>query len=138
MAEFVMKYLLEASFLDGKIRVDSKATSTEEIGNPPHYGTVRKLESVGIPVLPHAASQMTKKDYSQYEYIIGMDSYNIRNILRITGGDPEHKVSRLLDFTGESRDIDDPWYTGDFDSTYEDVRRGCEALLNKLEKEFTK
>jgi len=127
-----MKYLIDGSQLEGNVFVDSKATSTEEIGNPPHRGTVNKLNSVGIPLYPHTASQMKKSDYQKFDYIIAMDSYNVRNIMRIIGSDPENKVFKLLDFTDTPGDIDDPWYTGDFDTTYNEVRKGCQALLDKL------
>lgn len=132
MAEFVMKYLLETCDKGFEVKVDSKATSTEEIGNPPHRGTVNMLNSVGIPIYPHKASQMTEEDYDRYDYIIGMDSYNIRNIMRIIKKDPMGKVHKLMEYAGSSKDIADPWYTGDFHTTYNDVRTGCQALLEKL------
>lgn len=132
MAEFVMKDLVNKSGYKDKFFIASKATSTEELGNSPHYGTRNKLRSEGIPMEPHRASQMDKNDYNEYDYIIGMDSWNYKNILRITGGDPENKVYLLLEFAGLSRDIADPWYTGDFDKTYEDIYKGCEALLHSL------
>ncbi len=113
-------------------RISSAATSREEIGNPPHHGTVRKLREVGIPVIPHRAVQMTKADYDEYDYLIGMDSVNIRNMTRIAGGDPEGKIYKLLTFAGSSRDVADPWYTGDFDATYQDVMTGCEGLLQYI------
>ena len=130
MAEMVMKYLV--SDYGDQFYIESKGTSNEEEGNGVHYGTVRKLQSVGIPCLPHRASQMNKKDYDNFDYIIGMETSNIRNILRITGGDPDGKVSRLLDWTDSPGDIADPWYTGNFDETYKGVRKGCEAVLRKL------
>lgn len=127
-----MKYLVKKSGLENSIYIESKATSTEEIGNPPHYGTVSKLRQVGIPVLEHRASQMKKSDYEKFDYIIGMDRWNYRNIISITGGDPAEKVSLLLDFTNRPGDIADPWYTHNFDETYNDVLEGCQALLNKI------
>lgn len=132
MAESVMSHLIDQHYLSHAISVDSAATSTEEIGNPPHRGTVCKLQQVGIPVVPHRARQMRKSDYETYDYLIGMDDWNIRNILRIAGGDPENKICKLLEFAGSTRDIADPWYTGDFDETYDDVMEGCEALLKHL------
>lgn len=132
MAESVMSHLITTHHLSHAISVDSAATSTEEIGNPPHRGTVRKLQQVGIPVVPHRARQMRKADYEEYDYLIGMDDWNIRNMNRIAGGDPENKICKLLEFAGSSRDIADPWYTGNFDETYEDVMEGCEALLAHL------
>ena len=127
MAEYVMKALVNKSGLSDTFFIDSAATSREEIGNPVHYGTRHKLEEVGIYCGNHKARQMQKHEYDEYDYIIGMDSWNIRNINRIIGNsDPEGKVSKLLDFTEEKgKDI-----TGDFDTTYRDVKKGCEALLN--------
>ena len=124
--------LVNKSGLSDTFFIDSAATSREEIGNPVHYGTRHKLEEVGIYCGNHKARQMQKHEYDEYDYIIGMDSWNIRNINRIIGNsDPEGKVSKLLDFTEEKgKDIADPWYTGDFDTTYRDVKKGCEALLN--------
>ena len=116
----------------GVVHIDSKATSTEEIGNGPHYGTVRKLNEVRVPVLSHRASQMKRSDYDNYDYIIGMDQWNYKNMNRILGADPDGKVSLLLDFTDSPRDIADPWYTGNFDMTYNDVMEGCTAFLNYL------
>lgn len=85
-----------------------------------------------MPVVPHRAVQMTKKDYEAYDYLIGMDDWNIRNMQRITGGDPQNKIYKLLEFANSTRDIADPWYTGNFDVTYDDIMEGCEALLKKL------
>lgn len=132
MAEFVMKDLVNKSGYKEDFFIASKATSTEELGNSPHYGTRNKLKSEKIPMEPHRASQMDRSDYNKFDYIIGMDSWNYKNILRITGGDPDGKVSLLLSFAGLSRDIADPWYTGNFDKTYEDICEGCEALLHNL------
>lgn len=134
MAQFVFQDMVNKEGLADRFVIDSKATSTEELGNGPHYGTVRKLKEVGVPVLLHRASQMRRSDYKEYDYIIGMDGWNYRNMMRILGGDPEGKVSLLLDHTEHPRDIADPWYSGNFDATYEDVVEGCEALLRKLSK----
>ena len=130
MAESVMTYLINQRNLGSRIEVDSAATSTEEIGNPPHHGTVRKLREVGIPVVPHRARQMKKQDYDYYDYLIGMDDWNIRNMLKIADGDPDQKIKKLLEFAGSTRDIADPWYTGNFDVTYADVLEGCEGMLD--------
>ena len=92
------------------------------------------MKGVGIPILPHRAVQMTKKDYEQYDYLIGMDGENIRNMNRIAGGDPEGKIHMLLEFSDEPRAIADPWYTGNFDVTYRDVVEGCEAFLSYLNR----
>ena len=116
--------------------IDSAATSREEIGNGPHYGTVSKLRSVGIPVVPHRARQMTKADYDDFDYLIGMDSYNTSNMVRIAGGDPEGKIFQMLDFAGLNRSIADPWYTGDFDSTYNDLLLGLNGFWKKLSSRF--
>lgn len=130
MCESVMTHLVKNHHLSHLFTIASAATSREEIGNPPHYGTVTKLRQVGIPVIPHRAVQMTRADYDNYDYLIGMDSANIRNMTRIAGGDPEGKIYKLLSFAGIDRDVADPWYTGDFDATYRDVSLGCEALLD--------
>lgn len=137
MAEYVMKYLVKSHGLQESFYIDSAATSTEEIGNPVHHGTRRKLQEVGIPCGDHRARQMTRKDYEEFDYLIGMDSWNMRNINRIIGnGDPDGKVNRLLDFTDRvGEDIADPWYTGNFDVTYRDVREGCEGLLSHIMEE---
>ena len=111
------------------IYINSAATSREEIGNSPHYGTVNKLREVKIPLVPHRAEQMTAQDYAAYDYLIGMDTANIRNMTRIAGGDKQGKIYKLLTFAGSNRDVADPWYTGDFDTTYNDVMQGCTALL---------
>lgn len=134
MAEFVMRDMIKRCGLDGKIVTASAATSTEEIGNPVHSGTRRKLREHGISTDGKYAVQLTKSDYDKYDYLIGMDSANIRNMKRITGGD--EKIIRLLDLTDEPRDVADPWYTGDFDTTYNDVVKGCKVLLEKLEGEL--
>ena len=114
--------------------IDSAATSYEEIGHGVHPGTRNKLSSVGIPCGNHKARRMTKQDYSEFDYIIGMDTANIRNINRIIGDDLEGKVYKLLSFAGQMGDIADPWYTGNFDETYRDVVEGCEALFKKLQR----
>lgn len=134
MAESVLTHLVNKRGLADCFEINSAATSREEIGNPPHYGTVNKLKRVGIPVVPHRATQMTKKDYEYYDYLIGMDSANIRNMNRIAGGDSQGKIYKLPSFAGFSKDIADPWYTGNFDETYDDVLEGCEAFLDYLVK----
>lgn len=127
-----MTYLVSKRHLSDQFQIASAATSREEIGNSPHYGTVNKLRAVGIPVVPHRAVQMTKQDYHKYDYLIGMDDANIRNMTRIANGDPEHKIHKLLEYAGSERAIADPWYTGEFDVTYDDILEGCEAFLNFL------
>ncbi len=135
MAESVFTHLAKERHVDHLFHINSAATSREEIGNPPHYGTVRKLREVGIPIIPHCAVQMTKSDYDEYDYLIGMDTANIRNMNRIAGGDSEGKIYKLLSFADSSRDVADPWYTGDFEATYRDVLAGCEGLLEYILKQ---
>ena len=133
MAEMVFKHLVRQQYLEDYFHIDSAATSREEIGNGVHYGTRQKLKEVGIFCENHRARQMTKKDYETFDYLIGMDDWNIRNMLRIAGGDPEQKIFKLLDFTKRKGiSIADPWYTGNFDATYEDVKEGCEGFLEFL------
>ena len=136
MAQSVFAHMVSQQGLSDYFQIDSAATSREEIGNPPHYGTVNKLRQEGIPLIPHRARQMTRQDYKEYDYLIGMDDANIRNMERIAGGDPAHKIHRLLSFAGSGRAIAEPWYTGNFDVTYEDVIEGCEALLETLQSEI--
>ena len=132
MAESVLTHMVKQRHIDHLFEINSAATSREEIGNPPHHGTVNKLRQVGIPLIPHRAVQMAKADYEKYDYLIGMDDWNIRNMLRIAGSDPDHKIRKLLSFAGSARDIADPWYTGNFDETYDDIIEGCEAFLRSL------
>lgn len=136
MAESVFTYLVTQAGLASHFEINSAATSREEIGNPPHYGTVDKLRREHIPLIPHHARQMTAEDYRYYDYLIGMDTANIRNMTRIAGGvDKEQKIFKLLTFAGSGRDVADPWYTGDFDATFADVMAGCSGLLEKIRRE---
>lgn len=135
MAECVLQDMLAKNGLAGQIEVSSAATSTEEIGNPVHPGTLRVLRKQGITSCDHRAVQLKQADYTHYDLIVGMDSANLRNILRITGGDVKGKVHRLLDFTNTPGEIADPWYTGDFDATFCDVYAGCLALLERVKKQ---
>ena len=132
MAQFVFQDMVNKRGLADQFEIDSKATSTEELGNPPHRGTVRKMKEMGIPMIPHRASQLRNSDYGDYDFFIGMDTWNIKNMNRILGGDPEGKVYKLLAFGSDGRDIADPWYTGNFDETYRDVTEGCEGFLRYL------
>lgn len=132
LAEFVMKDLTERQGLAGKFQIASAATSREELGNDIHPGTRRVLEREGIPFSSRQARQITKSDYEAYDYIIAMDRANLRNLERLLGGDPEGKFFLFLEFVGEHRDIADPWYTGNFDETYRDIKQGCTALLEFL------
>lgn len=128
MAEFVLRDMLKKRGIES-VEVASAATSTEEIGNGVHRGTRAILHSLGIDCSFKRARQMTRSDYAEYDLLLGADSRNIVNMKRIAGADGEGKILRLLDFTARPRDISDPWYTGDFDTTYADVKEGCEALI---------
>ncbi|MCF2660704.1 low molecular weight protein-tyrosine-phosphatase [Pseudoflavonifractor phocaeensis] len=132
MAEFVMKDLVGKRGLEAKFKIASAATSTEEIGNPVYPPARRKLAEHGIGCEGHAARQLRRSDYHDWDYLVGMDGANLRNMNRICGGDPQKKLSLLLDYTGRPRDVADPWYTGDFDQTWEDVNAGCRALLDYI------
>ena len=134
MAEFVMKEKLKASGLADFVHVESAAMHTDEIGNDTYYGTKEILDRYGIPYEPRAARLATKNDYSSFDYIIGMDKYNMRDMRTLFRGDPEGKLSLLMDWVGLSRDVADPWYTGDFESTYNDVDAGCTALLEHIKR----
>ena len=132
LAQSVFAHKVDMLGLSDRFIIDSAATSTEEIGNPPHRGTVNKLKEAGIPLIPHRAKQITVADYGKFDYIIGMDAANMRNLNRMLNGDQEGKLYKLLSFAGTDRDISDPWYTGNFDITYEDVEEGCNAFLDYL------
>ena len=134
MAEFLMKDLVEKVGMANQFYIASAATSTEVIGNDVHHGTKKKLSEVGISTMGKTAVQITKSDFDEYDYIIGMDQYNLVNIKRVIGEANEEKLYSLLDFTDNPRDIADPWYTGNFDETYDDIYEGCEALLEYLIK----
>ncbi len=137
MAEFVMKDMIRKRGMESRFEIASAATSREEIGNPVYPPARRKLAEHGISCGGHHARQMTKEDYDRYDYIIGMDHANIRNILRITGGDPDRKISLLLDHGKRAgQEVADPWYTGDFDETWDDVTQGCAQLLTELGKDL--
>lgn len=132
MCESVFTYMVQEAELADRFVIDSAATSTEEIGNPPHWGTANKLREAGIPLVPHRAKQITAADYDEFDYIIGMDTANIRNLNRMLKGDPKGKIYKLLSFAGSRRDIADPWYTGNFDETYSDIMEGCSGFLKYL------
>lgn len=135
MAECVLKHMVKNQGRAGDFFIHSAATSREEIGNPIYPPAVRKLKAEGVPLTGHRAVQMTREDYDKYDLLLAADSANVRNMTRITGGDPEGKIRRLLDYTRRPRDIADPWYTGNFDITYDDIVEGCEALLKQLDQE---
>ena len=133
MAEFVMKDLVKKAGLEDEFYIESAATSTEELGNPVHYGTRSILKRHGIPCDGKYARQMTRSDYAEFDMLIAMDQRNLRNMERFTGGDPAGKVSLLLDYAGRSgEEVADPWYTGDFQATWDDVLEGCTGLLEEL------
>lgn len=133
MAEFVMKDLVQKAGLTDHFYIESAATSTEEIGNEVYPPAKRKLAEHGISCKGKTARQMTRSDYQSFDLLIGMDDWNIRNMTRIAGGDPEGKIHKLLDYTARKGDVADPWYTGDFDATWRDVTEGCRELLKSLE-----
>lgn len=132
MAEFVMKDLLSAAGLEDRYEIASAATSREELGNPVYPPARRVMSAHGIDCTGKTARQLQNSDYDRYDLLVGMDAANVRDILRICGGDYDHKISRLLDHTDRPGDIADPWYTEDFDQTWLDVERGCKALLKKI------
>ncbi len=134
MAEFIMKYLVDQRGLTNQFHIASAATSTEEIGSRVHHGTAAVLERLGIDYSEKRARQMTKKDYQDYDMLIGMDDWNMRNMNRIAGGDPDGKLYLLMDFTDRPGEVADPWYTRNFEVTYRDVMDGCEGLLAYLEE----
>lgn len=134
MAEYIFKDIIKRQGIE-EIHIDSAATSSEEIGNSIHYGTRNKLKEMNIEYGNHFARQITNNDYEQFDYIIGMEEKNINDIKKIVGKDNKNKVYRLLDFSKNPRDIADPWYTGDFDKTYDDIVEGLEEFLNYLRQE---
>ncbi len=135
MAEMIMRQMLSEAGLGDKVLVDSCATSSEEIGNTIYPPARRCLQAHGIPILPHTARQITRSDYTRFDLILCMENYNIRNLRPVLGNDimaedatlPHPKIHRLL-----SRDVADPWYTGDFETAYSDIAEGCRNLLHTL------
>ncbi len=132
MAEFVMKEIVKEAGLSGHFEIASAATSTEELGNPVYPSARRKLLEHGIRCDGKRARQLTRADYQKYDYLIGMDSYNLRNMQRMCGGDRDRKISLLLDYTNHPGSVADPWFTGDFDATWCDVNEGCRGFLEML------
>ncbi len=133
MAEFVMKDLVRKAGLESQFQIASAATSTEEIGSPVYPPARRKLAEHGINCSGKTARQLTRADYDRYDLLIGMDNANLRNMRRICGGDSDGKIRLLLEFTGRSGEVADPWYTGDFETTWRDVLEGCSGLLSHLQ-----
>ena len=138
MAEFIFKKLIKDAGVESKFLVRSSATSTEEIyhgkGNPVYPPAKRELAKNKIPTEEREAVQLKASDYTEYDLFIGMDSANIRNMLRIFSGDPEGKVKKLLSFAGKDADVSDPWYSDRFDIAFSDISEGCIALLEHLTK----
>ena len=132
MAEFVMKDLVKKAGLEGKFHIESAATSTEEIGNSVYPPARRKLSEHGIDCTGKTARQLTRADYNRFDLLIGLDRANLRNMIRICGGDPDGKIHLLLDYSDHPDDIADPWYTGDFEGTWRDVSEGCRGLLREV------
>ncbi len=132
MAESVFAHMAKQFGVEGEVAAASAAAHTDELGNPPHRGTREKLNREGIPLIPHRARLLTREDGKKFDLLIGMDEYNRRDILRVVGAENAHKVKCLLDFTTHPRAIADPWYTGNFDETFDDITEGCAALLKYL------
>ena len=134
MAEFVMKQLVGEAGREGDFYIESAATSTEELGNPVYPPARRKLSEHGISCQGKTARQLKRADYDRFDLLVGMDEWNLRNMRRICNGDPEGKIHRLMDFTDRPGDVADPWYTGDFERTWQDVLLGCRCLLESIIK----
>ena len=134
MAEFVMKEYVRRAGLDDAVHIESAAMHRDEIGSDTHYGTREILDRYSIPYEPRAARLATKADYERFDYLIGMDCYNMRDMRRLFSNDPAGKLSLLMEWAGEQRDVADPWYTGDFQTTFDDVDAGCIALLEHLKR----
>ncbi len=132
MAEFVLKDMVKKAGLSSGFHIESAAVSAEEPGNPVYPPARRELAAHGISCQGKTARLMTRADYDRFDLLVCMDSANLRRMERICGGDPQGKMSRLLDHTAYPGDVADPWYTGDFSRTWQDVEVGCRALLEKL------
>lgn len=135
MAEFLMKDKVEKLGESDKFLIASAGTSSEELGNPVHYGTRRVLDRLGISCVGKRATKLSVKDYDKYDYFVGMDEANRRNMKFLFGGDKENKVSCLMDYTSRPREVADPWWTGDFEETYQDIKEGLDAFYEFLIKE---
>ncbi len=132
MAEFIMKQIVDKRGLSDSFHIESAAMHTDAIGSHVYPPARRKLNALGIDCSAKRARLVTPHDYNEYDYIVGMDRYNMRDMERVFGGDAQNKLSLLLDYTGEHRDVSDPWYTDDFDATEKDVENGCLALLSHI------
>ena len=135
MAEFIMKDLVRKAGLENQFHIASAATSTEETGNPVYPPARRKLAEHGIGCSGKTSRQLTKADYGSYDLLIGMDSANLQNMRRICGGDPSGKIHLLMEYTSRPGDVADPWYTRDFETTWQDILEGCGELLTQLTAE---
>lgn len=133
MAEFVMKDLVSKARLTDKYYIESAATSTEELGNEVYPPAKRKLAEHNVSCKGKTARQMTRSDYDRFDLLIGMDQWNIRNMNRICGGDPKGKIRMLMDYTNRPGEVADPWYTGNFEATWQDVLLGCQCLIDNIE-----
>ena len=136
MAEFIMKKLVSDSGLSDSFYIASSATSTEELGNSVYPPAKSELAKHGIGCSGKTAVQLRKSDYDKYDYFIGMDTANIRNMNRIFGSDKNEKIYKLLTFAGRSTDVSDPWYSRDFGTAYADIEEGCNGLLNQLREKL--
>ena len=134
MAEYIMKDLVAKAGLEWKYEIASAATSTEELGNPVYPQARRELAAHGLSCKGHSARQITRRDYDDWDYLIAMERYNIRNMRRFFPDDPQGKISLLMQHAGRDEDIEDPWYSGNFSSVYRQVEEGCRALLKELEE----
>ena len=134
MAKFIFENMVQQEGLQDYFFISSKGTSSEELGNPMHPKAILELEYHHVPYFKHCASKLEKSDYRIFDYFIGMDAYNISSMLRIFGSDVDCKVYRLLDFCDRKKDIDDPWYTGRFSLTYQEIELGCQSFLDYLIK----
>ena len=132
MAEFILKAMAKAHHVSDRLLIASAATSPEELGNDMSYRAKSMLTLNHIPFKRHTATKLTRADYDRYDYIIGMDSFNMRNMLRLFGDDPQNKLRLLLSFAGRAADIDDPWYSDNYEIAYSDIYEGCEALMTHL------
>ena len=136
MAEFILNNMIEGTYLQHLVTVDSAGTSTEELGNPLYPPARDILARHGISCKGKYARQVSRDEYAEYDYIIGMDSWNMRNMIRIFGSDPDAKIHLLMDYTDNPRDVSDPWYSRDFVTTYNDIVEGCEGLLKEISSKF--
>lgn len=132
MAEFLLKDIVKKKNIENEFIIESAGTSNEEEGNPVHFGTKRKLLEIGISTDGKYARKLLKEDYEKYDYILAMEEKNVKNIIRMIGEDKDNKVHRLLDYSKNPRDIADPWYTGNFDETYDDIMEGLKCFIEYL------